>query len=144
MIYLIGGAHFFRPKRESGPDRKRLNQVWQYDPATNRWNSRRPLPYRLSGFDCCVYRDRFIIVVGGAAETEDFTPEMRRIEQQDRFHRSYYCPFVLVYDAVTDRWRRMNSLLPMPTNDIRVVSSGDRLYALGGENIEPATSNTTP
>jgi hypothetical protein len=34
--------------------------------------------------------------------------------------------------------------MPVPTNDIRVVLLGDRLYALGGENIEPATSNTTP
>ena len=38
----------------------------------------------------------------------------------------------------------MPSVLPTPTNDIRVVLHKDKLYALGGENIEPATSNTTP
>lgn len=38
----------------------------------------------------------------------------------------------------------MPNVLPMPTNDIRVVSHEDTLYAPGGENIEPATSNTTP
>ena len=32
----------------------------------------------------------------------------------------------------------------MPTNDIRVVTDGNKLYAMGGENVEPATSNTTP
>jgi len=56
---------------------------------------------------------------------------------------SYYSPFVLVYDTATDRWRRLPSVLPMPTNDIRLVIMGDALYALGGENVEPATSNTT-
>jgi hypothetical protein len=35
-------------------------------------------------------------------------------------------------------------MIPMPTNDIRVVLHKDTLYTLGGENIEPATSNTTP
>ena len=37
----------------------------------------------------------------------------------------------------------MGSLLPVPTNDIRVVVLGGEIFALGGENIEPATSNTT-
>ena len=105
-IYLIGGAHFFRPKREGGPDRKRLSQVWQYDPTTNRWKSSRPLPFRLSGFDCCVYRDRFIIVVGGAAESEDFTTEMRRIEQEDRF------PSVLLLPVRASLRRRDRPLAP--------------------------------
>jgi len=143
-IYLIGGSHFFDPKPALGPDRKRLNEVWQFDPDTYQWQARKPLPYRLSGFDCCAYRDRYIIVTGGAAETTDFTPEMQKLYEQDRFHKSFYCSFVLVYDTRIDQWHRLPSLLPMPTNDIRVVLNEDTLYALGGENIEPATSNTTP
>jgi N-acetylneuraminic acid mutarotase len=143
-IFLIGGSHFFDPKPTDGPDRKRFNEVWRFDPDTSQWQARKPLPYRLAGFDCCVYKDRYIIVVGGAAETGDFTPEMRKILEQDRFHKSYYCPFVLVYDTLADRWYRMPSVLPVPTNDIRVVIIGNMLYGLGGENVEPATSNTTP
>ena len=87
--------------------------------------------------------DLALIVIGGAPSTEDFTAEMRRQQQEDRFHESYYCPFVMVYDTTTDRWHRMPSVMPVPTNDIRVVIRQKRLYALGGENIEPATSNTT-
>ena len=49
----------------------------------------------------------------------------------------------MVEEEGADRWTVLPSLLPMPTNDIRVVLIGDTLYALGGENIEPATSNTT-
>jgi len=143
-IYLIGGLHFFSPKPETGPVRKPLNEVLQFDPETAQWEPRSPLPYRLSGLDCCACRDRYIIVVGGQADTEEFTPEMKEIWRKDRFYESYYCPFVLVYDSLVDRWYRMPSTLPMPTNDIRVVLLDDSLYVLGGEDIEPATSNTTP
>lgn len=144
MIYLIGGSHFFPHKPAGDPDRKRLDEVWRFDPTTSTWAARAPLPLRLSGFDCCVYRDRYIVVAGGCPEFDDFTTEMREIREKDRFHKSYYSPFVIVYDTVADRWRRMPSVLPVPTNDIRVVIIGEKLYALGGENIEPATSNTTP
>ncbi|MFV2065874.1 MAG: Kelch repeat-containing protein [Pirellulales bacterium] len=143
-IYLLGGSHFFDPKPAQGPDRKRFNDVWQFDPDTRQWQARKPLPYRLSGFDCCVYKDRYIIVAGGCAETADFTAEMRKIHEQDRFYKSYYCPFVLVYDTQADQWHRLPSRMPVPTNDIGVVLHEDTLYALGGENVEPATSNTTP
>jgi len=143
-LYLIGGSHFFEPKPRTGADRKRFAAVWQLDPITASWESKNALPYRVSGMDCCVYKDRYIIIVGGAAETADFSPEMHEQQQQDRYYKSYYCPFVMVYDTVADRWQRMPTRLPMPTNDIRVVITGNTLYAIGGENIEPATSNTTP
>ncbi len=141
--YIFGGAHFFTPKPADGPDRKRLDETLCYDPASEEWQTRAPMPYRLSGMDACVYGDRYIIVVGGAAETGDFTPKMSSKCENTERNESYYCPFVLVYDTKTDRWTVLPGLLPMPTNDIRVVLIGDKLYALGGENVESATSNTT-
>ncbi len=143
-IYVMGGSHFLEPKPKNGPDRRRLNEVWRFDPQTAKWTPRAPLPFRLSGFDSCVYADRYIIVVGGAPDAADFTEQMRREQAKDRFHASYYCPFVLVYDTQTDAWKVLPTRLPVPTNDIRVVLNGETLYAIGGENIEPATSNTTP
>ena len=68
---------------------------------------------------------------------------MKETYEKSECYCSYYCPFVLVYDTATGRWKVLPSPLPMPTNDIRVVLIGKRLYALGGEDIEPATSNTT-
>jgi len=137
-IYLIAGAQIQIQKQT-----QRTNDLWVFDPSKGAWQKRQSLPYRVSGLDCCVYRDRYIIVTGGAAITEDFTPEMVSTWQSDPLYRSYYCPFVLVYDTLTDRWHRMPSRLLRPTNDIRVVLLGDKIYALGGENIEPDTSNTT-
>ena len=143
-LYLIGGGHFFPPEAGKSTDRERLRDVWELDPATQQWRSRRPLPYRLSGMDCCVFGDRYLIVVGGCPDWQAFTPQMQEQRKQDRFHQSYYSPFVLVYDTATDQWQRLPSMLPVPTNDIRVAIDGQTLYALGGENVEPANSNTVP
>ena len=137
-VYLIGGA-----RREADVPTEPLAEVLEFDPSTGGWTPKASLPYRLSGMDCCVYQDRYIIVVGGAAVTADFSDEMKRIYEGVDRYQSYYCPFVLVYDVETDQWKRLASLLPMATNDIRVALSGKTLYALGGVNIEPATSNTT-
>ena len=143
QLYHLGGLHFFTPRPESGPNRKRTKEVWKLDPQTYEWTRCRPLPVRLSGFDCCTFADRYIIVVGGAHEDADSTPQMRAAQRKDPSHASYYCPFVFVYDTHRNPWQRLSRLLPKPTNDIRVVIHKKRLYALGGENIDPATSNTT-
>jgi len=141
--YVIGGAHVFEPKPGDGPDRQRLREVLQFDPQTREWQAKAPLPFALSGMDCCVHAERYIIVVGGAPSIEDFTPALREAYEATERYASYYCPFVLVYDTQTDAWRCLPSPMPTPTNDVRVVVIGKTLYALGGENIEPATSNTT-
>ncbi|MCP4640504.1 MAG: hypothetical protein GY851_08730 [bacterium] len=142
-IYVFGGGHFYDPKPEDGPDRERLSDMRAFNPDTATWTERAPLPYRVAGMDSCVYGDRYIILVGGAAEADDFTPAMREAYEKSDRYESYYCPFVLVYDTQTDAWTVLPTLMPVPTNDIRVVLLGKRLYALGGENVEPATSNTT-
>jgi N-acetylneuraminic acid mutarotase len=143
-IYIIGGSHFFDPKPEQGDRRTRLAEVLVYDPQTGEWDTKRQLPYPLAGMDCCVYKDRYIIVAGGAGLVASYNDEMMKAYTKVREHKSYYTPFILVYDTELDQWRRLPSLLPVPTNDIRIVLLGNKLYALGGENIEPATSNTTP
>ena len=143
-IYVIGGSHFYDPKPEQGDRRIRLAEVLVYDPQTGGWDTKRQLPYPLAGMDCCVYKDRYIIVAGGAGLVASYNEEMMKAYTKVREHKSYYSPFILVYDTETDEWSRLPSLLPVPTNDIRIVLLGNKLYALGGENIEPATSNTTP
>lgn len=129
--------------RNTQPGREQLKDVWQFDPETYQWKTKNPLPYHLSGFDICAYKDRYLVVVGGYSSSDDFTFEMKQLWNQDRFHASYYCPFVLVYDTVTDQWHRMPSLLPMPTNDIRAVLLDNKIYAVGAKilNRPPATQH---
>ena len=94
--------------------------------------------------DCCAYLDRYVIVFGGASDTTSYSPELRSLLKKDRYYKNYYTPFILVYDTELDTWFRLPGRLPMPTNDIRVAIMGKKVYLLGGENIDPATSNTTP
>jgi N-acetylneuraminic acid mutarotase len=143
-VYVIGGSHFFDEKQPDGTDRKRFAEVLEFDPETKGWATRAPLPYRLAGMDCEVYDDRYIIVVGGAPDVDDFTEEMKAAYEKTDRYESYYCPFIMDYDVQDDSWRRLPSPLPVPTNDVRVVRIDKTLYVLGGENIEYATSNTTP
>jgi len=143
-IFILGGSHFFETKPENGPDRRRLTSVFAFDPETFAWEEKSPLPFALAGMDTCVYEDRYILVVGGAPTLEDYSPELQKRHKATDRYESYYSPFILVYDTQTDIWRILPSTLPVPTNDVRVVLIGKKLYVLGGENIEPATSNTTP
>ena len=143
-IYLIGGNHFSSLKPKRSNDRKRLSEVLVYNTETGNWTNKTPLPYLLAGMDCVAYENRYIIVVGGAALVSSYSEELKELHRNVRGHEYYYCPFVLVYDTETDHWKRLPSLLPVPTNDIRIVLLDKKLYALGGENIERATSNTTP
>lgn len=53
------------------------------------------------------------------------------------------CVVVLVYDTRQDRYDMMPSPMPYGTNDIRAARIGKTVYAVGGENIDKATSNTT-
>ena len=146
-IYLVGGTHFFDPKPTDGDDRVRLNEMLEFDPTKRTWKKKQPLPYETGGLDCCVYQDRYIIVVGGWANRAQFDDELLKLadKQYDSAQRreSYYCPFVQVYDTQTDSWQRMPTLLPFPTHDIRIAADEDTLYVVAGESIEPATSNTT-
>lgn len=142
-LYHLGGLHFFSARPKSAPNRQRTNEVWKLNPQSYAWSRCSGLPVRLSGFDCSVFDDRYIIVVGGAPDDADLTPQMRAAQQKEPDHKSFYSPFVFVYDIRHDRWQRLPSLLPKPTNDIRVVIHEKRLYVLGGENMDPATSNTT-
>lgn len=143
-IYVFGGAHFIEPEPPEGPDRIWYRDLHEFDPVTSTWTAKTSLPYRTSGMDSCVYADRYIIVVGGWVAIADYDEELMQLYEGSPRHTSYYCPFVQVYDTQTDTWTRMPTLLPFSCNDIRVVLIGHTLYAVGGENIEPATSNTTP
>ena len=102
-IYLVGGLHFYDAASERRGERLRLDELWQLDPETRQWTAKRPIPFPLAGADCCVLDDRYIVLIGGAADTSAYSPHMRKLREQDRFHKSYYNPFVLVYDTATDR-----------------------------------------
>ena len=109
-----------------------------YDPATNAWEMLPNLPTGLSGADTAVYNDRYIVLVGGAMpvnpdEVEDWQPPQP----------GYYNHTIQIFDTVNQTFRVMPTALPYGVGDNRVVIQGNKIYSVGGENIDPATSNTT-
>jgi len=82
-IYVVGGTHFFAPKPDNGDDRMRLSEMLEFDPVKTVWKKKRSLPYETGGLDCCVYKDRYIIVAGGWANPEQYGDELMTIYQTD-------------------------------------------------------------
>lgn len=109
-LYVFGGVTF----TEDGP-RARLQEALTYDPAQDKWMRLADPPLAVSGWQGAAYRDRFIIVVGGAAKNWNDVP--------------------FVYDTRTGRWMRAASPLPPGGlfNDPGVVIIGDTIYVAGGE-----------
>ena len=134
-FYLFGGLHFtiVDGKRQN----HRLRETLRLDLKTRQWSRRADLPYALSGHDAVSYGDRYVILAGGAPDwSADQDKAYGRVPNE-------YSNRVLVYDTKRDAYRMLPSPMPHGTNDIRVARIGQTVYALGGENVEKATSNTT-
>jgi hypothetical protein len=134
-FYIFGGSWFemVDGKRNS----RRLREALVFDPQANRWSALPEIPYAVSGMDAVTWKDRYIILLGGAA---DLSAEQRK---QWKPQAGYYCNVVLVFDTKTATYHAMPSPMPYATNDVRAAILGDNVYALGGESIDKATSNTT-
>lgn len=134
-FYLFGGSHFriVDGKRQSD----RLRETLRLDLKARTWSRRTDMPYAISGLDAVSYEDRYVILLGGAPDWST--------EQNKRYGRkpNEYSNRVLVYDTKGDAFEMMPSPMPHGTNDIRAARIGKTIYALGGENIDKATSNTT-
>ncbi len=122
-IYVLGGAgnfpgskdtsiHFARPHRAVG-----TNEV--YDPATNTWETRSPMPTARNHAAIGVVNNK-IYVIGGRVGSGFIT-------------RASNTDIVEVYDPATDQWGPL--LAPMPTARSAVAWGvyGGKIYVVGGE-----------
>jgi N-acetylneuraminic acid mutarotase len=120
-IYLVGG--FRNPFGQREP----VDSVWAYDPATDRWTPRAPLPSPRGALGVAAVGDR-IYAVGG---------EHRRPPDALRPAGSplAYEPVadLTVYDPAADRWE---TLPPMRARRDHLVVGGtaDRLYVVSGRD----------
>jgi hypothetical protein len=95
-------------------------ELWEYDPATNGWTTRRTMPEARQGFAAGVAGEK-VYVIGG-------------LDAQGR-----PAPGVYEYDPATDRWTG-RSPMPTPRHRLAVASWGGVLFALGGiHNRDRAT-----
>lgn len=90
--------------------------VEEYDPATERWRVRAPLPRALTHVGLAALAGK-IYSIGG------FLRDVHQEAQSD----------VFVYDPTTDQWRALPSL-PEPRGSIGAVALNGRIHAIGGRD----------
>ncbi|HEV2358749.1 MAG TPA: kelch repeat-containing protein [bacterium] len=121
-IYVFGG--FVLP--QSGPPGwVAVNDAWEYEPASDAWRRRAPMPTARGAAGAAVVNGR-IYVVGGAGPLPNSRDQAIRPGGPQQSLGT-----VEEYDPVANRWRPRR---PMPTarNHLAVEGAGGRVYAIGG------------
>jgi hypothetical protein len=163
-IYCIGGATD-HPKYGS-PTLTRALEV--YDPATNMWEAKAPMPSRRESFALTTYQDK-IYLIGGtvmnytsghpvystlnevydpATDTwetkEPMPPADRDWSEVNVVNGKFYVLIYsanYVYDPVADNW---TTKAPMPAGVYGAASTmvDDKIYVIGGANYGVSTNLT--
>jgi N-acetylneuraminic acid mutarotase len=107
-IHLIGGA--------TDPSDERASIGWHeaYDPATDRWERRRPMPGARDHVGCVAHEGR-IHVIGGRFNTFQYNTGLHH-----------------VYDGATDTWTE-RAPLPTVRSGHGTVTYRGRFFVMGGE-----------
>jgi N-acetylneuraminic acid mutarotase len=124
-IYVIGGAsqhpgskepfvHPARPHRSLG-----TNEV--YDPATNTWEARNPMPTARNHAAIGMV-DNKIYVIGGRVGAVFITGGGRGVD------------LVEEYDPATDQWGRLQASMPTARSALAWGVHGGKIYVAGGEH----------
>lgn len=136
-IYIVGGFHEPFPKRDP------ISLAWVFDPATNHWDKRTPMPAPRGAMVVGAIGSRIYAAGGehrrsaGAPVPQGAPPGYEPITD------------LIAYDTTTDRW----SMLPpmkVARDHAYVGVINDRLYVVGGrdrpkydiaavEEFDPAT-----
>lgn len=109
-IFLIGG--WVRPGSPPGQPTT-LNE--EYDPQTDTWTTKAPMPTARNGLAVAVVNNK-IYAIGGATDWNPWTNNLNVVEE---------------YDPATDTW---TTVQPMPTSRslLSAASVGNNVYAIGG------------
>lgn len=107
QIFVIGG--------ESGTRRPKAN-VFCYDPVAASWKQVADMCVPRSGV-ACVQHKNCIWAAGGRCSNETLTKTVER------------------YDLLTDQWTMMAEL-PKARRFARMCSIGERVYIVGGEDVQ--------
>jgi N-acetylneuraminic acid mutarotase len=105
-----------------------LASVECYDPATNTWTERAPMPQPRQGMAAALAADGRIYVVGGA----------------ESFQSSVSLDTVEVYDPLTDTWSTGPKLRHARRGHAMVATTNGRIYAIGGVATRSGASSLLP
>lgn len=112
--YVIGGGE------NGGPfSPPALTSVEEYDPRTDNWQSKAPLPQRREAAGSAVVNGKIYVIGGGDAvwwASDPIAP-------------------VAIYDPATDTWSE-GADMPTPRKGLGVAAVDGLIYAIGGSNHE--------
>ena len=117
-IYVLGG--FAEPSLGNLLGMTITDRVEVYDPSTNAWTARAPLPVGLHHAAAAVTGNR-LYVIGGY--------------RQALLSAWHPVATVYIYDPEKDAWTE-RSPMPTPRGALAVAESGGKLYAIGGYDGE--------
>jgi len=105
-----------------GVDRKSNTYNYQYDPSTNTWLAKTPMPTPRLGFAITAFQNKIYVISG--------------------FAGLGLTPYTLVYDPKTDTWEQKDGM-PKPRTGIEANIVDGKIYVIGGGSpINPF--RTTP
>jgi len=112
------------------PGWKPIGMVYEYDPATDKWTKKKPMPLASHHVSFTVYRDK-IYAFGGFVLPQSGPPAWVPIDN------------AWEYDPAADSWK---ALAPLPTKrgSPVAVTAGDRMYVIGGATTAPGHSAVHP
>lgn len=102
-LYLIGG------QRDAGGTGPFVDTTYEFDPATERWTTKAPMPTARGGAAAAVLNGKIYVAGGRPPRGSDFA----------------------VYDPATDTWTRLPDL-PTQRNHTGAAAVGGKIYILGG------------
>jgi N-acetylneuraminic acid mutarotase len=141
-IWVFGGydLHYEGGQRQV----KVFGDAWVLDPGTGKWERLPDAPQPLYGGAAAVVGERWVVIGGGVVESAagDFEQSVQ-VDSKRRVLLGEYSRRVLLFDTATRRYAWQTERMPRGHNDLRMVTSGGKLYAVGGENADPTLSNTT-
>jgi len=119
-LYVTGG---FVLSTQGPPSWVPINNVWQYDPASDNWKALAPMPTPRGGGGAGVVGER-IYVIGGATNAPGETGLRGGVAQQ-------VLGTVEEYYIANDVWRT-KSPMPTPRNHVGAGMINNKIYIVGG------------
>jgi N-acetylneuraminic acid mutarotase len=107
-------------------------RVLEYDPAADKWTSRKPMPHPADHMAVAEYNGK-VYVFGGAGAVKPGEFAVGSVQLDDAWE----------YTPATDSWK---ALAPMPTrrNAAAAVTVGGKIYVMGGTGLLPGAPNPSP
>jgi N-acetylneuraminic acid mutarotase len=124
VLYAVGGLHYFINLNTLRPDKDVTNTVEAYDPSTNAWTDKAPMPTARWGIATGVVNG-ILYTVGGVGVNAN-GPVLNTVE---------------AYDPSTNTWTT-KAPMPTPRRSMAAGVVNNVLYVVGGSDANSKVLNT--